>query len=332
MATVTSVPTLKPEPSARRWLWAVAYAPVVVAGIGLRFWQLGSSAWQYDEIIYAVVARSVATGHGLVEKYPVGLPHQPFLYQPPWYPYLLAAWFRATGPSIMNARVLGVLLSGCTLVLLWDLIRRQLGPRAALFAILPLTFDGWLLYIQRDVLHREPDHGGHRGRARPLPAGARLADLAAVRGGRCGLGARGLPEVHRPVCGRGSRAVVANPPAPEPRPRNHGRFRARCYRCRPDCAARMVGAFLPFSDGTPVDPRSGYSAFRRYSHVSGCPDSSPIPAVSRLHSQFPDSARGDKYRGPLHVQVLPATGLDTGAASGTIVQLGGHGDSDLRPV
>ncbi len=150
MATVTSVPTLKPEPSARRWLWAVAYAPVVVAGIGLRFWQLGSSAWQYDEIIYAVVARSVATGHGLVEKYPVGLPHQPFLYQPPWYPYLLAAWFRATGPSIMNARVLGVLLSGCALVLLWDLIRRQLGPRAALFAILPLTFDGWLLYIQRE--------------------------------------------------------------------------------------------------------------------------------------------------------------------------------------
>ena len=26
----------------------------------------------------------------------------------------------------------------------------QLGPRAALFAILPLTFDGWLLYIQRE--------------------------------------------------------------------------------------------------------------------------------------------------------------------------------------
>ena len=137
------------------------------------------------------MARSVATGHGLVEKYPVGLPHQPFLYQPPWYPYLLAAWFRATGASITNARVLGVLLSGCTLVLLWDLIRRQLGPRAALFAILPLTFDGWLLYIERGLLHREPDRRGHRGRARPLPAGARLPIVAAVRYGWRNLGVAG---------------------------------------------------------------------------------------------------------------------------------------------
>ena len=118
---------------------------VVAAGVAARFWQLAASGWQYDEIVYTDVARSVVTGHGLVEKYSVGLPHQPFLYQPPWYPCLLAAWFKTTGASITNARVLGVLLSGCTLALLWELIRRQLGPRAALFAILPLTFDGWLL-------------------------------------------------------------------------------------------------------------------------------------------------------------------------------------------
>jgi 4-amino-4-deoxy-L-arabinose transferase-like glycosyltransferase len=122
---------------------------VAAVGIVVRFWQLAGSGWQYDEIVYTDVARSVATGHGLVEKYSVGLPHQAFLYQPPWYPCLLATWFKATGASITNARVLGVLLSGCTLVLLWDLIRRQLGPRAALFVILPLTFDGWLLYVER---------------------------------------------------------------------------------------------------------------------------------------------------------------------------------------
>ncbi len=59
-------------------------------GTAFRFWRLASSGWQYDEIVYTDVARSVATGHGLVEKYSVGLPHQPFLYQPPWYPCLLA--------------------------------------------------------------------------------------------------------------------------------------------------------------------------------------------------------------------------------------------------
>jgi 4-amino-4-deoxy-L-arabinose transferase-like glycosyltransferase len=132
-----------------RLRWAGGAAAVIGAGTAIRFWQLASSGWQYDEIVYTDVARSVTTGHGLVEKYAVGLPHQPFLYQPPWYPYLLAAWFRVTGASITNARVLGVLLACCTLVLLWDLIRRQLGPRAALYAILPLTFDGWLLYIER---------------------------------------------------------------------------------------------------------------------------------------------------------------------------------------
>ncbi len=130
--------------------WTAIAALTVAAGVATRFWRLSRSAWQYDEIVYTDVARSVAGGHGLVEKYPVGLAHQPFLYQPPWYPYLLAAWFKGAGTSITSARVLGVLLSGCMFVLLWDLVRRQAGARAALFVILPLTFDGWLLYVQRE--------------------------------------------------------------------------------------------------------------------------------------------------------------------------------------
>ena len=143
--------------------------------------------------------------------------------------------------------------------------------------------------------------------------------------------ARGVPEVHRPVCGRGSRAVVANPPAREPRPRNHGRFRARCYRL--DQIVLLAWWGHSYLSQTQLQSTAFWVfSLRRYSNVSRCADSSPIPAVSRFHSQFPDSARGDNYRGPLHVQVLPATGLGTGAASGTIVQLGGHGDSDLRPV
>ncbi len=51
-----------------RWLWTTA-SPLtfIVAGIGLRFWQLGSSAWQHDKIIYTDVASSVSR-HGLVES------------------------------------------------------------------------------------------------------------------------------------------------------------------------------------------------------------------------------------------------------------------------
>jgi 4-amino-4-deoxy-L-arabinose transferase-like glycosyltransferase len=129
--------------------WVLAALAAMAAGTVLRLWQLGVSGWQYDEIVYTQVATTLLHHGGLTERITYGSPYQPFLYQPPWYPYGLAGWFALTRPDITSARVLGVLLSGCTLALLWDLIRRQRGPRAALFVILPVTFDGWLLYIER---------------------------------------------------------------------------------------------------------------------------------------------------------------------------------------
>ena len=56
-----------------------------------------------------------------------------------------------------------------------------------------------------------------------------------------------------------------------------------------------------FPDAIPDSARSGYSVFRWHGNVSRCADSSPIPAVSCLHSQLPDSARGDDYRGAIPV-------------------------------
>jgi 4-amino-4-deoxy-L-arabinose transferase-like glycosyltransferase len=114
----------------------------------LRFWRLGSLGWQYDEITYHLVATNVMHG-SLTEKVTYGSRWQPFLYQPPWYPYLLAGWFRLTAATIFNARVLGVMFSLCSLVLAWVLIRVQAGAKAALFATVPLAFDGWLLYVDR---------------------------------------------------------------------------------------------------------------------------------------------------------------------------------------
>ena len=60
-----------------RLCWADGATAVIGIGTAFRFWHLASSGSQYDEIIYTDVARSVATGHGLVEKYSVGLPYQP---------------------------------------------------------------------------------------------------------------------------------------------------------------------------------------------------------------------------------------------------------------
>ena len=42
-----------PRPHTPRWPYAAAFAVILAAGAALRFWQLGISGWQYDEIVYA---------------------------------------------------------------------------------------------------------------------------------------------------------------------------------------------------------------------------------------------------------------------------------------
>ena len=128
------------------WLGAAA---VIIAGAALRFWQLARSGWQYDEIVYWQVASSILHGGGLTEHITYGAHWTPFLYQPPWYPYALSGWFTVFGPTIYSARVLGVLCSVGTLFLAWRLVARLRGPQAAVFALVPIAFDGWCLYIQR---------------------------------------------------------------------------------------------------------------------------------------------------------------------------------------
>ena len=128
--------------------WA-AIGAVLALGLALRFWHLATSGWQYDEVVYWQVAHSLANQGGLTEHVPYGTPWSPFLYQPPWYPYALAGWFRAFGATVHSGRVLGVIFSLCTLTCSCLLVRRLYGERAALFAIVPIAFDGWLLYIQQ---------------------------------------------------------------------------------------------------------------------------------------------------------------------------------------
>jgi 4-amino-4-deoxy-L-arabinose transferase-like glycosyltransferase len=130
-------------------LAALVFLVILVLGTALRLWRLGvSPAWQWDEAVYWRV--SVSVQHGVLAEHSVyGLPWEPFLYQPPIYFLLVARWFDLVGASIYHARLLGVAWTCLMQVLLFRLLWRIHGPRLALFAILPVIFDGWLLYIER---------------------------------------------------------------------------------------------------------------------------------------------------------------------------------------
>jgi glycosyltransferase involved in cell wall biosynthesis/4-amino-4-deoxy-L-arabinose transferase-like glycosyltransferase len=137
-------------PDARRALYAVAFVVVLAVAAALRFWQLATKPdWQFDEAIYWNIAHNLQASGTLNEKITFGSPWTPFLYQPPLYLLALARWFIATGPSIYHARVLGAACSLGSLTLLWRIAWRINGPRAALYMIAPIAFDGWLLFVQR---------------------------------------------------------------------------------------------------------------------------------------------------------------------------------------
>jgi 4-amino-4-deoxy-L-arabinose transferase-like glycosyltransferase len=129
---------------------ALAFVAVVVAGTVLRLWHLGvSPAWQWDEAVYYRVSQNVQ--HGVLTEHSVyGVyPEEPFLYQPPFYFLVLSRWFDAIGASIYHARVLGVILTAGMQVALFRLLWKIHRPAVALFAIIPVIFDGWLMYIER---------------------------------------------------------------------------------------------------------------------------------------------------------------------------------------
>jgi 4-amino-4-deoxy-L-arabinose transferase-like glycosyltransferase/GT2 family glycosyltransferase len=143
----------RPAPKAplaqRIWL-SFAFLMVFVAAAGIRFWQLANKPdWQFDEAIYWNIAHNLQVHGTLNEHITFGAPWTPFLYQPPLYLIGLARWFALIGPSIYHARILGVICSLIGLTLLWRLIWRLSGPRAALVVIIPIAFDGWLLFVQR---------------------------------------------------------------------------------------------------------------------------------------------------------------------------------------
>jgi 4-amino-4-deoxy-L-arabinose transferase-like glycosyltransferase len=128
---------------------AVAFFLVLAAGTGLRLWHLSvSPAWQWDEAVYYRV--SINVQHGVLSEHShFRVPWEPFLYQPPFYFLMLSRWFTIIGASIYHARLLGVILTAAMQAVLFRLLWKIHGPAVALFSIIPVIFDGWLMYIER---------------------------------------------------------------------------------------------------------------------------------------------------------------------------------------
>jgi 4-amino-4-deoxy-L-arabinose transferase-like glycosyltransferase/putative flippase GtrA len=125
------------------------FAACLAAGIGLRLWHLGAlPGWQPDEDVYYQVAMNVQ--HGVLSEHQLyGVSPEPFLYQPPFYFLLLSRWFSLAGAGLYAARLLGVIFTGAMLTVIFRLMWRLHGPRIALLSIVPMIFDGWLLYVER---------------------------------------------------------------------------------------------------------------------------------------------------------------------------------------
>ena len=125
------------------------FLTALALGIAIRMWRLGVlPAWQWDEAVYWRVTSNVQ--HGWLTEHDIyGVPWEPFLYQPPIYFLVESRWFNLVGASIYHARIFGVLCTAVMQVLLFRLLWRVNGPRVALFSVIPVIFDGWLLYIER---------------------------------------------------------------------------------------------------------------------------------------------------------------------------------------
>jgi 4-amino-4-deoxy-L-arabinose transferase-like glycosyltransferase len=131
-------------------LATAASGAILAAAATARLWDIGSKpGWQVDETVYTDIATNLATSGKLSEHIQYHAAWTPFLYHPPFYFLVLAAWFKLVGPGVPQARVLAAIASLLALCLLYRLIARLHGRWTGLVTATFLAFDGWLLYVQR---------------------------------------------------------------------------------------------------------------------------------------------------------------------------------------
>jgi Flp pilus assembly protein TadD/4-amino-4-deoxy-L-arabinose transferase-like glycosyltransferase len=75
-----------------------------------------------------------------------------FLWQPVFYPYVLAALYKLCGPSLLAVKIVQLVLGSVTCVLTFRLGRRLFGRRAGLAAGLLVVFNGPLIFFEAEIL------------------------------------------------------------------------------------------------------------------------------------------------------------------------------------
>jgi 4-amino-4-deoxy-L-arabinose transferase-like glycosyltransferase len=122
---------------------------IVLLAAAFRFVNLG--IWpgiEWDENVYRVIGENFAQARDLTAKTEYIATTEPYLYHPPFHFLVLGDWFDLFGSSLLSARVLAVIGSLITLVLLGYFLRRQIG-NWALLAIGLIACDAWMIFSNR---------------------------------------------------------------------------------------------------------------------------------------------------------------------------------------
>ncbi|MBI2912648.1 MAG: TIGR03663 family protein [Chloroflexi bacterium] len=124
-----------------RLTWeAAGYASLLLVGLGLRLWDLGSRALHHDESLHGYYSYQLFLGNGYE--------HTPLLHGPFQIFGTALAFFVSGGASDYTLRVLPALF-GTALVLLPLLFRSHLGRLGAFVAAALIAFSPTLLYFSR---------------------------------------------------------------------------------------------------------------------------------------------------------------------------------------
>lgn len=123
---------------------------ILILATFFRTYNFAATGAEVDEVSNYYVAESVYE-YGIPEtKGELGQPPQEYFYNPPIGYGLMALWFRLTqSDNITTARFYSITVSLIVLLLVFLMVRSMAGLGAALLATLFLSFDGWVVMINR---------------------------------------------------------------------------------------------------------------------------------------------------------------------------------------
>lgn len=116
----------------------------------LRVYNLDQTGYEVDEIVNFHVPQQInQMGYPTIK--PESLEkNNPYLFHPPSLYYFFAEVFRVFGENLLVARVVNVIFSMISLLLLYFMLLRSVGGRKAAFlGLLLLGTDGWLVMTNR---------------------------------------------------------------------------------------------------------------------------------------------------------------------------------------